>query len=265
MLHDNYFEYYENIAHWTFDEYECREECLTDWDLYKILRSLAAPDSHILDLGTAGGEKIFSEFPVCAEILVTDYSPRMIGTARANLAASGRQDVSFEVMDNLKMDVEDEHYDIVVARHTCTDPAQIFRCLKPGGYLLMRGVDKYDCWDLKLAAGYGQGFNAPVPVSVSDYENVLRAGFTDVELVRYTRANTTGTLRLSRHSCASFPSWITCRKLLSWTATSRATLTPEGYASSEGSTVLLPENLFPDMTFLSRSRDVIIQTDNITG
>ena len=59
MLHDNYFEYYENIAHWSFDEYECREECLTDWDLYKILRSLAAPDSHILDLGTAGGEKIF--------------------------------------------------------------------------------------------------------------------------------------------------------------------------------------------------------------
>ena len=183
MLHDNYFEYYENIAHWTFDEYECREECLTDWDLYKILRSLAAPDSHILDLGTAGGEKIFSEFPVCAEILGTDYSPRMIGTARANLAASGRQDVSFEVMDNLKMDVEDEHYDIVVARHTCTDPAQIFRCLEPGGYLLMRGVDKYDCWDLKLAAGYGQGYNDPVPVSVSDYENVLRAGFTDVELV----------------------------------------------------------------------------------
>ena len=88
-----------------------------------------------------------------------------------------------QILDNLKMDVEDEHYDIVVARHTCTDPAQIFRCLKPGGYLLMRGVDKYDCWDLKLAAGYGQGYNDPVPVSVSDYENVLRAGFTDVELV----------------------------------------------------------------------------------
>ena len=183
MLHDNYFEYYENIAHWTFDEYECREECLTDWDLYEILRSLATPCSHILDLGTAGGEKIFAEFPRCAEILGTDYSPNMISTAQANLAASGRTNISFKVMDNLKMDVEDEHYDIVVARHTCTDPAQICRCLKPGGYLLMRGVDKYDCWDLKLAAGFGQGYNDPVPVSVSDYENVLRAGFTDVELV----------------------------------------------------------------------------------
>ena len=183
MLHDNYFEYYENIAHWTFDEYECREECLTDWDLYEILRSLATPCSHILDLGTAGGEKIFAEFPRCAEILGTDYSPNMISTARANLAASCRTDVSFKVMDNMKMDVEDEHYDIVVARHTCTDPAQICRCLKPGGYLLMRGVDKYDCWDLKLAAGFGQGYNDPVPVSVSDYENVLHAGFTDVELV----------------------------------------------------------------------------------
>ena len=183
MLLDNYFEYYENIAHWTFDEYECREECLTDWDLYEILRSLATPCSHILDLGTAGGEKIFAEFPDCAGILGTDYSPKMIRSAQANLAASGRTNISFKVMDNLKMDVEDESFDIVVARHTCTDPAQIFRCLKPGGYLLIRGVDKYDCWDLKLAAGYGQGYNDPVPVSVSDYENVLRAGFTDVELV----------------------------------------------------------------------------------
>ena len=102
MLHDNYFEYYENFAHWTFDEYDCHEECLTDWDLYKILRTLAAPDSHILDLGTAGGEKILAEFPCCAEILGTDYSPKMIDTARANLAASGRTDVSFKVMDNLK-------------------------------------------------------------------------------------------------------------------------------------------------------------------
>lgn len=183
MLHDNYYEYYENIAHWTFDEYECREECLTDWDLYEILRSLATPGSHILDLGTAGGEKIFAEFPDCAEILGTDYSPNMIDTARANLAASGRKNISFRVMDNMKMDVEEGHYDIVVARHTCTDPSQIYRALKPGGYLLIRGVDKYDCWDLKLAAGYGQGYDDPVPVSVSDYENVLRAGFTDVELV----------------------------------------------------------------------------------
>ena len=183
MSHDSDFEYFEKMAHWNFDEYGIHEECLTDWDLYGLLKGLARPDSRILDLGTAGGEKVLEFFPGCAEILGTDYSPAMIETARANLAASGRKNISFKVMDNLRMDVPDEYFDIVVARHTCTDPVQIMKCLKPGGHLLIRGVDKYDCWNLKLIMGGGQGCSDPVPVSIADYENVLKAGFRDVELV----------------------------------------------------------------------------------
>ena len=183
MSHDSDFEYFEKMAHWSFDEFGIHEECLTDWDLYGLLQDLATADSRILDLGTAGGEKILEFFPDCAEILGTDYSPAMIETARANLAKSGRTNISFKVMDNLNMDVPSEHFDIVVARHTCTDPAQIYECLKPGGTLLIRGVDKYDCWNLKLTMGGGQGWNDPVPVSIVDYENVLRAGFSEVELV----------------------------------------------------------------------------------
>ena len=183
MSHDSDFEYFEKMAHWSFDEFGIHEECLTDWDLYGLLQDLATADSRILDLGTAGGEKILEFFPDCAEILGTDYSPAMIETARANLAKSSRANISFKVMDNLNMDVPSEHFDIVVARHTCTDPSQILRCLKPGGTLLIRGVDKYDCWNLKLTMGGGQGWNDPVPVSIVDYENVLRAGFSEVELV----------------------------------------------------------------------------------
>lgn len=183
MLHDSDFEYYENMAHWSFDEYGIHEERLTDWDLYGLLKGLARPDSRILDLGTAGGEKVLEYYPDCAEILGTDYSPNMVETARVNLAKSGRTNISFKVMDNLKMDVPDDHFDIVTARHTITDPVQILRCLKPGGHLLIRGVDKYDCWNLKLIMGGGQGYDDPVPISIVDYENVLRAGFTDVELV----------------------------------------------------------------------------------
>ncbi len=183
MSHESDFEYYEKMAHWSFDEYGIHEECLTSWDLYGLLNSFATPDSRILDLGTAGGEKILEFFPDCAEILGTDFSPAMVETARANLAKSGRKNISFKVMDNLNMDVPDEHFDIVTARHTCTDPAQILRCLKPGGHFLIRGVDKYDCWNLKLIMGGGQGCNDAVPISIADYENVLKAGFADVELV----------------------------------------------------------------------------------
>ena len=183
MSHDSDFNYYNKMAHWSFDEYGIHEECLTDWDLYALLRAFSSQDSCILDLGTAGGEKVLSEFPDCAEILGTDYSPSMIDTARENLTKSGRKNISFKVMDNLNMDVPDEHFDIVVARHTCTAPDQIYKCLKPGGRLLLRGVDKHDCWNLKLIFGGGQGFDDPVPVSINDYESVLKAGFEDVELV----------------------------------------------------------------------------------
>lgn len=183
MSHESDFEYFEKMAHWSFDEFGIHEECLTDWDLYGLLKKYATQDSHILDLGTAGGEKILEFFPDCAEILGTDYSPAMVETARANLAKSGRKNISFKVMDNLNMDVPDDHFDIVVARHTCTDPDQIYKCMRSGGHLLIRGVDKHDCWNLKLIMGGGQGYNDPVPVSIVDYESVLKAGFADVELV----------------------------------------------------------------------------------
>ena len=107
----------------------------------------------------------------------------MIETANRNLADSGRKNISFKVMDNLNMDVPQDHFDIVVARHTPTDPVQIRRCLKDGGYLLIRGVDKYDCWNLKMIFGGGQGYQDPVPQSIIDYENVIKAGFRDAELV----------------------------------------------------------------------------------
>ena len=183
MSHESYYNYYQKMAHWSFDEFGIHTESLTNWDLYAILNTLAGKDSRILDLGTAGCEKIFSFFPNCAEILGTDFSPKMIDTARKALAESCRTNISFKVMDNLNMDVPEEHFDIVVARHTCTAPDQIFRALKPGGHLLIRGVDKYDCWGLKMIFEGGQGYNDPKPVSIADYEAIINAGFTDVELV----------------------------------------------------------------------------------
>ena len=54
---------------------------------------------------------------------------------------------------------------------------------KKNGYLLIHGVDKDDCWNLKLIFGRGQGFKDKKSISIIDYENVLKAGFKDVELI----------------------------------------------------------------------------------
>ncbi len=176
-------EFYEEIKDWDFSKFEIESISLTEWDLYELLNKLATEESKILDLGTGGGEKLLSCFPKAKEILGTDFSEGMIETANKNLKLSGRKDVSFRVMDNLNMDVPDDYFDIVVARNTVTDPKQIYKCLKKGGYLLIRGVDKDDCWSLKRLFGRGQGYHDKKPISIIDYENVLNAGFQDVELV----------------------------------------------------------------------------------
>ena len=176
-------EYYEEIKDWDFSKFEIETESLTNWDLYEILNKITNKNSKLLDLGTGGGEKLLKSFPEVKEILGTDYAEPMIETANKNLKASKRKNITFKVMDNLKMDVPNDYFDVVVARNTVTDPKQIYKCLKKGGHLLIHGVDKYDCHSLKMIFGRGQTYNDKTPISIIDYENVLNAGFKEVELI----------------------------------------------------------------------------------
>ena len=176
-------EFYEKVKNWDFSMINYSKECLTDWDLYKLLKQYSNSESKILDLGTGGGEKVLKYFPECQEIVATDFSKEMINTAKNNLKECGRKNIIFRQMDNLNMDTPDDYFDIVVARHTPIDAKQIYKTLKPEGRLLLRGVDKLDCWSLKLLFGRGQGYNDEKPISVIDYENILSAGFKSIELV----------------------------------------------------------------------------------
>ena len=176
-------EFYEQIKDWNFDEFEIKTIRKTDWDMYKELEKLTNKNSKVLDLGTGGGEKVLKKFPQVKEILATDFSKEMIKTAKENLKKSKRKDIEFRIMDNLNMDTPKEYFDVVVARHTPTDPKQIYETLKPNGYLIVQGVDKYDCYELKRIFGRGQAYNDTKPISIIDYENILDAGFKDVELI----------------------------------------------------------------------------------
>lgn len=179
----NELEFYEKVKNWDFSMINYEEELISNWDLYEKLNSIATKESRILDLGTGGGEKVLKFFPESREILATDFSKEMIETANINLKNSGKKNIVFRQMDNLNMDCNDNYFDIVVARHTCIDPKQIHNVLKKGGKLLVRGVDKFDCWKLKSLFGKGQAFNDEFPISKIDYDNIVSAGFIDVELI----------------------------------------------------------------------------------
>lgn len=176
-------DFYNKIKNWDFSDIKVEEENLTNWDMYSILNNVADKEDYILDLGTGGGEKVLNCFPDVAKIIGTDLSAEMIKTANENLKRSNKSNIEFKVMDNLKMNVPKDYFDIVVARHTCINAKQIYSTLKDSGLLLLRGVDKLDCWELKKMYGKGQAYNDIKPISQIDYENIIDAGFKNVELV----------------------------------------------------------------------------------
>ena len=179
----NEHDYYSELANWSFEDIDYTSEVFTDWIYEDEIKKRINKDSRVLDLGTAGGEKVLKRFPDCAEILGTDFSNEMIETANKNLLQSGRKNISFRVMDNLKMDTPDDYFDLVTSRHTVIDAKQIYKTLKKDGELLLRGVDKLDCWSLKRMFGRGQAYHDLKPISLIDYEAIMDAGFKDVELI----------------------------------------------------------------------------------
>ena len=179
----NEHDYYSELANWSFEDIDYTSEVFTDWIYEDEIKKHVNENTRILDLGTAAGEKVLKKFPDCAEILGTDFSNEMIETANKNLLQSGRKNISFRVMDNLKMDTPDDYFDLVTARHTIIDPVQIYKTLIEGGQLIIRGVDKLDCWSLKRMFGRGQAYHDIKPISLIDYEAIMDAGFKEVELI----------------------------------------------------------------------------------
>lgn len=176
-------DFYQSVKNWDFSMINYTCDNLTNWDMYEELNNTVTRDSKVLDLGTGGGEKVLEFFPDCEEILGTDFSSEMVETARKNLIKRGRKNISFRVMDNLNMDTPKDYFDVVVARHTCIDAKQIYDTLKKDGKLILRGVDKLDCYGLKLMFNKGQAFFDAKPISVIDYENIIKAGFRHIELI----------------------------------------------------------------------------------
>lgn len=176
-------DYYDDLANWSFDDIKYESKSFTNWNYEEEIKKYINKDSKVLDLGTAAGEKLLKEFPNCAEILGTDFSNQMIISANENLIKSGRENISFKVMDNLNMETKDDYFDVVTARHTIIDPVQIYKTLKEDGILIVRGVDKLDCWSLKRLFGRGQAYRDKKPISLIDYEAIMDAGFKEIELI----------------------------------------------------------------------------------
>ena len=182
-MQENELKYYETIGNWDFDQIKYKTEKITDWDFYeKISRNINA-ESLCLDLGTGGGEKVLKNYPEVGMLIATDFSEEMVKTAKKNRTQYPNKKVKFTQMDNLKMTFPKETFDLISARHTIINAKQIYECLAQGGTLIIEGVDKKDCWELKELFGRGQCYNDEIAISEKDYNDLKEAGFSQIEKI----------------------------------------------------------------------------------
>ena len=177
-------EYYAQKGNWDFSEIKCVTEKLTNWDYFEKIKENSNEKSLCLDLGTGGGENVLKNYPKVGMIIGTDFSKEMIETARKNALEYPEKNVKFTVMDSLNMTFPEETFDLISARHTVINAKQIYKILTKCGVLVIEGVDKQDCWELKELFGRGQGYNDKIAISQKDYEDIKDVGFSNIEKVQ---------------------------------------------------------------------------------
>lgn len=182
-MRENELKFYENVGNWDFSMINYEKEILTDWDYYKKIAQNTDEHSLCLDLGTGAGECVLKHYPNVGMIIATDFSKEMIKTAKENAKKYPEKNVKFVLMDNLKIIFPENTFDLVSARHTIIDAYQIFNCLKEDGTVVIMGVDKNDCLELKQLFGRGQGQYDEISISDLDYANLKEAGFKKFEKV----------------------------------------------------------------------------------
>ena len=184
---DNELNYYEKFGDWDFSHIKYHTERETDWGFYDQIRENTNTNSLCLDIGTGGGEMALSNYPEVGMLIATDFSEEMLKTANENLQKHLKENpnkrVKFAQMDNLNMTFPNNLFDLVSARHTVINAKQIYNTLRPGGVLIIEGVDKEDCWELKKLFGRGQCYNDEIAISDQDYQDIKDVGFTEIEKI----------------------------------------------------------------------------------
>ncbi len=183
-MQESELKYYEEIGNWDFSKIKCKSENVTTWDFYQKIRENTNEKSLCLDLGTGGGENVLNNYPDVGMIIATDFSEEMIKTAKNNIKYYTNKKIKFTKMNNLEMSFPKETFDLISARHTIIDAKQIHNCLVSSGIVVIEGIDKEDCWEIKELFGRGQSYNDEISISEKDYLDLKEAGFKNIEKVK---------------------------------------------------------------------------------
>lgn len=125
-------------------------------EMYRLMSEVLEPHMRVLEVATGTGLIALSIAQFVRQVEATDFSPKMIKTAKKKTAPSN---VNFSIEDATALSFADEAFDAVIisnALHIMPDPegalANIRRVLKPGGLLIAptfsHGHLKNSTWNL---------------------------------------------------------------------------------------------------------------------
>lgn len=144
---------------WDFGHLAGRmSESAEPWDLAGEYRRELARASHVLDMGTGGGEFLLTltgDLP--ADTVATEGWPPNVQVARRALAPHGIEVVEYgapdEDVDALPMPFSDGRFDLVLNRHESFSPTELARVIAPGGRFVTQQVGGDEAHELAYWLG----------------------------------------------------------------------------------------------------------------
>lgn len=170
---------------WDFSSLTGRmEQDSPPWAFEQVCREAATQSSHLLDMGTGGGEALLQLADVLPDdtIATEGWAPN-VSVATAALAAHGIPVVPFGQPDDREapepMPFPDGRFDLILNRHESYHPEEVARVLEPGGTFLTQQVGGDELGELRELLGHP----APAPQVRYDLHRAAlsRAGLSFVD------------------------------------------------------------------------------------
>jgi ubiquinone/menaquinone biosynthesis C-methylase UbiE len=151
-----------------------------------------SPAVEALDIATGAGHTARLIAPLVSHVVVSDLTPQMLDTARAEMQAAGVHNVSFRIADAEELPFESGVFDLVTCRiapHHFPDCSafsrEVSRVLKPGGLFLLLDstVPEEDEHDKRMNELEWRRDDSHVRShKQSEWEHMLREAGLEIEL-----------------------------------------------------------------------------------
>lgn len=138
---------------WDFSSIGVRDDPLP-WSYKEIARTHLRSAVSTLDIGTGGGERLAELVPEWPELVVaTEDWPPNVPVAAGRLSPLGAVVVTADSSGLAPQPFRSGTFDVVLARHSAVDVAEVARILTPAGVLVTQQVDPDNLDDLRTRFG----------------------------------------------------------------------------------------------------------------